>query len=160
MKLIVLLLIMLTVNGCSLLTSETSNDKSSSNKQLSEDIGEKTTPGTDDFYMNIAKDLYTAEQYKQAYQISAELAKKNNVEAQYLLGYLYYYGQGVPLDVKQGIKWISASANSGYRPAIEALVLIKHGLTPDNKCPSIDFYSDSIKRNKKSLNNSDDSNKK
>jgi len=160
MKLFMLLLIMLTINGCSLLSSETNNEKLSANKQLSEDIEEAIEPEKDDFYMNIAKDLYTAEQYKQAYQISAKLAKKNNVEAQYLLGYLYYYGQGVALDVKQGIKWISVSADSGYRPAIEALVLIKHGLTPENKCPSIDFYSDSIGRNKKSLNSSDHSKKK
>jgi len=93
--------------------------------------------GNDDYYMQIAKDLYVSKQYKQSYQIASKLAENNNVEAQYLLGYLVYYGQGVPADVEQGTKWIKASADTGYRPAIEALVMIKHGLTPDNKCPSV-----------------------
>lgn len=101
-----------------------------------EKISTSTPAESDTYYLQIAKDLYVARQYKQAYQISSKLAEKNNAEAQYLLGYLLYYGQGVPADIKQGTKWINISADADYRPAIEALVLIKHGLTPDNKCPS------------------------
>ena len=95
--------------------------------------------GADAYYMQIAKDLFVARQYKQAYQIAINLAEKNNAEAQYLLGYMLYYGHGVPADTEQGTKWINVSADTGYRPAIEALVLIKHGLTPDNKCSSVNL---------------------
>ena len=102
----------------------------------SPDIDVTAASDSDAYYLKIAKDLYVAGQYKQSYQIASKLTEKNNVEAQYLLGYLLYYGQGVPVDIKQGTKWIAVSADAGYRPAIEALVMIRHGLTPDNKCSS------------------------
>ena len=102
----------------------------------SPDIDVTAGSDSDAYYLNIAKDLYVAGQYKQSYQIASKLTENNNVEAQYLLGYLLYYGQGVPVDIKQGTKWITVSADVGYRPAIEALVMIRHGLTPDNKCSS------------------------
>lgn len=123
----------LMLGGCTTITPENKNtyDEPIMNMERAPE------PGSDAFYLNIAKDLYVAGQYKQAHQITTGLAEKNNAEAQYLLGYLYYYGQGVPIDVKQGAKWITISADSGYRPAIEALVLIKHGLTPDNKCSTV-----------------------
>lgn len=103
-------------------------------------LSNTTTESTS--YLQIAKDLFVAGQYKQAYQISSNLAEKNDVEAQYLLGYMIYYGYGVPADAEQGTKWITVSADTGHRPAIEALVLIKHGLTPDNKCSSVNFVPD------------------
>lgn len=91
----------------------------------------------DEYYLKIAKDLYTAQQYTQAYQITSKLAEKNNPAAQYLLGYLTYYGQGVTADKEQGTKLIQIAADAGYRPAIEGLVMINHGLTPDNKCEPV-----------------------
>lgn len=94
----------------------------------------KKTLSDDADYLNIAKELYVAGQYKQAYQIASKLAEKGSPEAQYLLGYLVYYGQGVARDKEQGSKWIQMAADAGYRPAIEGHVMIKHGLTPDNKC--------------------------
>ncbi|MCU7801339.1 MAG: hypothetical protein KZQ70_14710 [gamma proteobacterium symbiont of Lucinoma myriamae] len=123
----------LMLGGCTATTPENKDTYD----QPRMNMEQEPEPGSDAFYLNIAKDLYVAQQYKQAYQITTGLAEKNNPEAQYLLGYLYYYGQGVPVDIKQGSKWIAISADSGYRPAIEALVLIKHGLTPDNKCSSV-----------------------
>jgi len=125
----------LMLGGCTAITPKNKDtyDQPRMNKE------QQPEPGSDAFYLNIAKELYVAQQYKQAYQITTGLAEKNNAEAQYLLGYLYYYGQGVPVDIKQGSKWISISADSGYRPAIEALVLIKHGLTPDNKCSPVNL---------------------
>ena len=98
---------------------------------------------SDASYLQIAKDLYVAGQYRQAYQIAINLSENNNVEAQYLQGYMLYYGQGVAIDKEQGTKWISVAADTGYRPAIEALVLIKHGLTPDNKCSPVNLIQGS-----------------
>ena len=142
MKLFILFFILsIVLNGCSLFTPENKTSDEYEKKSTEQVI----EPGSDAYYMNIAKDLYTAQQFKQAYQISSVLAEKNNVEAQYLLGYLHYYGQGVPVDIKQGSKWISTAADAGYRPAIEALVLIKHGLTPDNKCSSVNLLSENTK---------------
>ena len=104
-----------------------------------ESFSDSQNTESDEYYLQIAKDLFVAQQYKQAYQIATHLAEKNNVEAQYLLGYMLYYGHGAPADIEQGTKWINVSADTGYRPAIEALVLIKHGLTPDNKCSSVNL---------------------
>ena len=88
----------------------------------------------DGYYLSIAQELYTAKQYKQTYQIARKLADKGNYEAQYLLGYLIFYGQGVTEDKELGKKWIQKSADAGYRPAIEGLVLINHGLTSEYTC--------------------------
>ena len=104
-----------------------------------ESFSDSQNTESDEYYLQIAKDLFVAQQYTQAYQIATHLAEKNNVEAQYLLGYMLYYGHGAPADIEQGTKWINVSADTGYRPAIEALVLIKHGLTPDNKCSSVNL---------------------
>lgn len=142
----------LILSGCNAITPKNEN----SPELLQENSKKEIEPGSDAYYLNIARDLFVAQQYKQAYQITAGLAEKNNIEAQYLLGYLYYYGQGVAVDTKQGEKWISISADSGYRPAIEALVLIKHGLTPDNKCSSVDLVS--VNTENKILDNSTESN--
>ena len=96
-----------------------------------------TTKDTnDDEYLQIAKDLFVAKQYKQAYRMAKKLAQNNNPEAHYLLGYLLYYGYGVKADKEQGKIWIKKAADTGYRPAIEALVMIQYNLTPDKKCPT------------------------
>lgn len=148
----------LILSGCNATTPK--NENSDKLLENNEQVVPEPEPGSDAYYLNIAKDLFVAKQYKQAYQITAGLAEKNNTEAQYLLGYLYYYGQGVPVDAVQGSKWISVSADAGYRPAIEALVLIKHGLTPDNKCSSVDLLPANEGQNAAADINVNGSNKK
>ena len=86
-----------------------------------------------DYYYDIAQELYELKKYHQVYKIARKLSAENHYKAQYLLGYLLFYGQGVPQNKKVGIKWLTLSANSGYRPAIEALVMIEHGLW-DSEC--------------------------
>lgn len=90
-------------------------------------------------YLTIAKDLFTAKQYKQSYRIVRKLAQRNNPEAHYLLGYMLYYGYGVKADKQQGAKWIKQAADAGNRSAIEAQVMIQYNLTPDKKCPAPDL---------------------
>lgn len=119
------------VSGCNLMPA--SSDNISENDVIQIDI-EAERKKDSDYYMQIAKDLYVAKQYEQALKITEKLAQQNNPEAQYLLGYLIYYGQGVIADKELGTQWIQSSADAGYRPAIEGLVMIRHGLTPDNKC--------------------------
>jgi len=147
--------IALLLNGCSLNSiglddisfDNTKGDTSNNEVTAPEDKG--SAHKTDESYLQIAKDLFVAGQYKQAYQISTNLAEKEHVEAQYLLGYMIYYGYGIPADIKQGTKWINVAADKGHRPAIEALVLIKHGLTPDNKCSAVSLEGEVVSEVKK-----------
>lgn len=85
-----------------------------------------------------AQQYYVSGEYTKAYAIARQLAEKQDPSGQYLLGYLYFNGQGVPVDKTTGIKWIRIAADAGYRPAIEALVMINYGLTPDHKCEYVD----------------------
>ncbi|WP_198265609.1 tetratricopeptide repeat protein [sulfur-oxidizing endosymbiont of Gigantopelta aegis] len=150
MKFIFILVLISLLSACG--STSFFKENTSENEVIS-----NTNSISDDAYLQIAKDLFVAQQYKQAYQIASTLADKNNVEAQYLLGYMVYYGYGVTSDPEQGTKWITISADTGYRPAIEALVLIKHGLTPDNKCSAVNLLpeSESNKRIDKTANTTD-----
>ena len=67
----------------------------------------------DAYYLNIAQELYTDKQYRQAYQIARKLADKGNHKAEYLLGYLIFYGQGVTEDKELGKTWIQKAADAG-----------------------------------------------
>jgi len=52
------------------------------------------------------------------------LAKAGDSQAQYTLGYMYYYGQGLPRDRKQGHFWMQQSAKQGNKTALQALELL------------------------------------
>ena len=41
------------------------------------------------------------------------LAEQGNASAQYYLGVMYYYGQGVPQDYKTAVKWYKPAAKQG-----------------------------------------------
>lgn|SRR3990167_9142730 len=75
------------------------------------------------------KNDFTAGLYKGAMRNLLPLACDGNKEAQYAVGYMYYYGYGVAQDTDVGYFWISRSAKQGYKPAIEAVKTI------DNKNP-------------------------
>jgi TPR repeat protein len=66
--------------------------------------------------------------FKGDYQKAAEqlmpLAKAGDSQAQYTLGYMYYYGQGVPRDRTQGHFWMQQSAKQGNKTALQALELL------------------------------------
>lgn len=51
--------------------------------------------------------------YSEAYQIIEPLARKGNAEAQYSLGNMYYYGNGVTKDYTETAKWYHKSAEQG-----------------------------------------------
>jgi TPR repeat protein len=63
--------------------------------------------------------------YKRALHQLLPLACDGNPEAQYGVGYMYYYGLGVAQDTDVGYFWIKRSASKGYPPAIRALELIQ-----------------------------------
>ncbi|MBV9576203.1 MAG: hypothetical protein JO149_06235 [Gammaproteobacteria bacterium] len=64
--------------------------------------------------------------YKKAMQTLLPLACEGIAEAQYGVGYMYYYGYGVAQDTDVGYFWIKRSADQSYMPAVQALVMIEH----------------------------------
>jgi TPR repeat protein len=59
--------------------------------------------------------------YKRTLRQLLPLACDGNAEAQYAIGYLYYYGYGVTQDTETGVFWINRAAKQHYIPAIKAL---------------------------------------
>ena len=67
---------------------------------------------------------FRAEDYRQAFIRLKPEAAKGQPDAQYAVGYMYYYGQGVEEDRKQAWIWINRAAEAGQRDAIIALKVL------------------------------------
>ena|SRR6516162_7446218 len=63
--------------------------------------------------------------YKRAMRELLPLGCDGHREAQYAIGYMYYYGLGVAQDTDVGYFWIKRSADQHFLPAIKALQLIE-----------------------------------
>lgn len=68
--------------------------------------------------------------YKTAMRELLPVACDGNAEAQYAVGYMYYYGFGVAQDTDVGAFWINRSAQQHYQPAINALQIIAKETAP------------------------------
>ncbi len=82
------------------------------------------TPGDMSMLMQGKRD-FEAGYYRQALHELLPLAADGNAEAEYAVGYMYYYGAGVAQDTDAGYFWISRAADQGFVPAKEALRIIK-----------------------------------
>lgn len=79
--------------------------------------------------------------YKRTMRELLPLACDGNADAQYAVGYMYYYGYGVAQDTDVGTFWIERSARQHYSPAVCALGMIarenrqacQHTYYPSNK---------------------------
>ena len=71
--------------------------------------------------------LFEEGYYKRAMRDLLPLACDGNAEAQYAVGYMYYYGYGVAQDTDVGYFWIKRSANQHYLPAMKAAAMIQRG---------------------------------
>ena len=60
-----------------------------------------------------AKDFYNLDKYDEAFPVIKNEADNDNPEAQYLLGEMYYYGQGTPIDEAKAVEWYNKSAENG-----------------------------------------------
>lgn len=69
---------------------------------------------------------YMQHHYKEAFPDLLQAAKEGKPEAQYAVGYMYFYGNGVNENRQLATYWISKAADSGYSPAQQALSLMKH----------------------------------
>jgi DamX protein len=74
--------------------------------------------------MQAGKMAFESGYYKDAFRRLLPIAVKGNCEAQYAVGYMYYYGYGVPQDNESGLFWIDKSAEQNYPPARMASNLI------------------------------------
>jgi hypothetical protein len=67
-----------------------------------------------------------ASNYKEAFKWISNSAQQGNSDAQYLLGALYYSGQGVPVNNQQATKWWLKSAEQGHSSAQYHMGLMYH----------------------------------
>lgn len=70
------------------------------------------------------KSMFEKGYYKKAMKELLPLAANGNAEAQYAVGYMYYYGYGVTKDIESGTFWIKRSAKQQFKPAQKALSII------------------------------------
>jgi TPR repeat protein len=56
-------------------------------------------------------------------------AKKGQPDAQYAIGYMFYYGQGVIENRKKAWVWINRAASAGQPDAVRALMILEK-ITP------------------------------
>lgn len=60
---------------------------------------------------------YKSREYPRAVKEFTPLASQGNREAQYLLGLMYYTGQGIPQNYKQALTWFQKAAAQGQTDA-------------------------------------------
>lgn len=72
------------------------------------------------------KGYFQSGNYKQAFQVLMPAALKSDGDAQYAVGYMFYYGYGVKRDKEAGIYWLEHAARQENPDAIKALAIIHH----------------------------------
>lgn len=70
---------------------------------------------------------FRVQDYRQAFIRLLPEAKAGQADAQYAVGYMYYYGQGVIENRKKAWYWIERAANSGQADAVSALTILRQG---------------------------------
>lgn len=74
--------------------------------------------------LNYGKRLFEQGDYKRAMKQLLPIAARGNAEAQYAVGYMYYYGYGINRDTESGKFWIQSSAKQNYEPAKKAMEIM------------------------------------
>lgn len=67
---------------------------------------------------------FQVQDYRQAFIRLKPEADKGQPDAQYAIGYMYYYGQGVVEDRKKAWYWITCAAKAGQADAIQAVKIL------------------------------------
>ena len=71
---------------------------------------------------------FSVQDYRQAFIRLLPEAEKGQADAQYAVGYMYYYGQGVVEDRRKAWLWITRAAKAGQTDAQTAMALLdQHG---------------------------------
>ncbi len=71
-----------------------------------------------------AKAAYLAYDFPVAFPLMLKEAGAGNMQAQYAVGYMYFYGQGIGVDYEESLKWIRKAAEQGYAKAFKALAVV------------------------------------
>ena len=69
---------------------------------------------------------FQIQNYRQAFVRLLPEAEKGQADAQYAVGYMYYYGQGVIEDRKKAWYWIGMAARAAQPDAVEAMVILQN----------------------------------
>ena len=69
---------------------------------------------------------FQVQDYRQAFIRLKPEAERGQPDAQYAIGYMYYYGQGVVEDRKKAWYWIHCAAKAGQPDAITAIKILGH----------------------------------
>lgn len=68
---------------------------------------------------------FKAQDYRSAFVRLMPEARKGQPDAEYAVGFMYYYGQGVVENRKKALYWIRKAACHGQPEALEAAKLIQ-----------------------------------
>jgi peptidoglycan hydrolase-like protein with peptidoglycan-binding domain len=79
---------------------------------------------------NAGMAAYQGQDYTTAYQEFRPLAEQGHGESQAMLGYLYAYGRGVPVDYVQSYRWFNLAAAQGTENAAAARDELAKHMTP------------------------------
>lgn len=79
---------------------------------------------------------FQIQDYRQAFIRLMPAAKAGNPDAQYAVGYMYYYGQGVLENRKKAWYWITCAAKAGQLEAIQAMQNVEHVDTTESSSSS------------------------
>jgi TPR repeat protein len=71
---------------------------------------------------------FQLEEYRKAFVRLKPEAERGQPDAQYAVGYMYYYGRGVVEDRKKAWFWINAAANLGQPDAKKAVHILDKNL--------------------------------
>lgn len=84
-----------------------------------------------------ANKLLENKSYPQALELYKKLAAGGNAEAQFHLGEMHLYGEGVAVDAKQAEQWFAQASKAGNKNADAALALIANRV---KRKADIDYY--------------------
>lgn len=88
--------------------------------------------------MSDALVLQQRKEFQQAKQIFSKLANEGNVKAQEELADMYWYGDGMPMDLAQAEYWFTKAAQAGSSKATSSLQVMKARVT---RKPEITYYT-------------------
>ena len=77
-------------------------------------------------HLKKGKEAYESKDYDTAFNHFEAAAKKDNPEAQYMLGICYSKGRGVEQDKEEGLKWYQKAADQDFAKAQLALATLYH----------------------------------
>ncbi|RUR13261.1 tetratricopeptide repeat protein [Legionella sp. km772] len=76
---------------------------------------------------------FRAQDYRRAFIRLKPEAEKGQPDAQYAIGYMYYYGQGVIEDRRKAWFWINKAASLRQKDALAAVQILNQGTMEKRK---------------------------